>query len=164
MSKKVSNNEIPNLQEDWGNDSTTGLPYSGKSVQHFIKEQLKKGIEAYDSEITSGYFDLSTNTNYFFKDRESLVQWLKEGKDPESSLILFKVPININSIIENNVIRRLKRSEYKKLKDINENMFYFVTNSSDKLIEVYIGSTLVMKSDNDNNIAFPYTLPLTFTS
>lgn len=36
---KVSSNPIPDLNADWGNDGT-GLPYSGKAVQNFIKDEL----------------------------------------------------------------------------------------------------------------------------
>ena len=39
MAQKYSNNEIPNLSEDWGRDSHDELnrPYSNGAVQRFIK-------------------------------------------------------------------------------------------------------------------------------
>lgn len=38
---KVSNNPIPNLSTDWEKDPLNGLPYSGKSVQEFIRGRLQ---------------------------------------------------------------------------------------------------------------------------
>lgn len=40
----ISYNEIPNLQEDWGYDKKNGLPYSGQSVQDFIKKMISQNI------------------------------------------------------------------------------------------------------------------------
>lgn len=40
----ISYNEIPNLQEDWGYDKKNGLPYSGQSVQDFIKKMIGQTI------------------------------------------------------------------------------------------------------------------------
>ena len=47
MAQKYSTNSIPdgNYSEDWGNDSRANLPYSGESVQKFIKEELQKKQE-----------------------------------------------------------------------------------------------------------------------
>ena len=36
--KKVSYNPIESVSEDWGLDSRNKLPYSGESVQAFIKK------------------------------------------------------------------------------------------------------------------------------
>ena len=41
---KISNNPIPDINADWGLDTKNGYPYSGKAVQDFIKEQLRKSI------------------------------------------------------------------------------------------------------------------------
>lgn len=40
----ISYNEIPDLQEDWGYDKKNGLPYSGQSVQDFIKKMIGQTI------------------------------------------------------------------------------------------------------------------------
>lgn len=47
MAQKYSTNPIPdgNYSEDWSNDSRMNLPYSGESVQKFIKEELQKKQE-----------------------------------------------------------------------------------------------------------------------
>jgi hypothetical protein len=38
---KVSTNSITDYSQDWGNDVSTGLPYSGEAVQKFIKDELQ---------------------------------------------------------------------------------------------------------------------------
>ena len=43
---KVSTNPITSFEQDWENDVETGLPYSGKSVQDFIKGELGKRPES----------------------------------------------------------------------------------------------------------------------
>ena len=48
---KVNNGPIPNLTEDWGRASSDGLPYSGESVQEFIKKGRKKADEASEERI-----------------------------------------------------------------------------------------------------------------
>lgn len=47
MAKKVSENKITDLSQDWGLDVSNGLPYSGQSVQEFIKEGLLAANTAY---------------------------------------------------------------------------------------------------------------------
>ena len=55
MAKKrknnVSYNPIGSINEDWGLDERNGFPYSGESVQRFIKESLngKAGLFYYDT-------------------------------------------------------------------------------------------------------------------
>ena len=44
MAKNKSYNDILNLQEDWGLDIRNNLPYSGKSVQAFIKKMIRDVI------------------------------------------------------------------------------------------------------------------------
>lgn len=64
---KVSENLIESYDEDWGNDPKTGLPFSGKSVQKFIKDELKNKLVEADAEIkikeqlTSQLFGGGTN-------------------------------------------------------------------------------------------------------
>ena len=54
---KVNNGPIPNLTEDWGRASSDGLPYSGESVQKFIKGQLSE----LGDKVGDAYFDSATN-------------------------------------------------------------------------------------------------------
>ena len=42
----ISYNEIPDLNEDWSLDKRNGLPYSGSSVQNFLRSQLSNAISA----------------------------------------------------------------------------------------------------------------------
>lgn len=42
----ISYNEIPDLNEDWSHDKRNGLPYSGSSVQNFLRSQLSNAISA----------------------------------------------------------------------------------------------------------------------
>lgn len=37
----ISYNEIPDLNEDWSLDKRNGLPYSGSSVQNFVRSQIR---------------------------------------------------------------------------------------------------------------------------
>ena len=52
MAQKFSLNPIADgdYSADWGNDAAVNLPYSGKSVQKFIKDELKKKYEQSDVE------------------------------------------------------------------------------------------------------------------
>lgn len=52
---KVSTNAITDYGQDWSNDTSTGLPYSGEAVQTFIKEELQKKASSEDvsTEVTS---------------------------------------------------------------------------------------------------------------
>jgi len=40
MGKKVSDGSINSLLDDWGRDSSSGLPYSGAEVQRYIKSLI----------------------------------------------------------------------------------------------------------------------------
>lgn len=42
----ISYNEIPDLNEDWSLDKRNGLPYSGSSVQNFLRSQLSNAISS----------------------------------------------------------------------------------------------------------------------
>lgn len=52
-----SYNEIPDLSEDWGLDTRNGLPYSGKSVQDFIKKEIRKVLQGLDNKFGSVSFE-----------------------------------------------------------------------------------------------------------
>ena len=71
MAKKVSFNDIPDKNTDWGFDERNGFPYSGQSVQNFIKRLFnsKAGIFHYDT----------TNNQYLvFSDVDNRDIYLKD--------------------------------------------------------------------------------------
>lgn len=53
--------EIPNMNTDWGRDPVSGLPFSGQSVQTFIKR-------TFNSKVGAGLFDATDMVLYLFKD------------------------------------------------------------------------------------------------
>jgi hypothetical protein len=57
---KISTNNIPNIEADWGLDEKTGLPYSGQAVQKFIKDTLNE-------KTASVYFDSGKSALYAFR-------------------------------------------------------------------------------------------------
>ena len=87
---KVSPNNIQNLDENWGHDENTGLPFSGESVQAFIKSYLRKVTGA-------AWFDTTTATMYFFAtegDRDTFIN------DPsQTSLLIFSCQMNFSGIL-----------------------------------------------------------------
>lgn len=48
---KVSTNPITSFEQDWENDVETGLPYSGKEVQKFIKSEFSKRLDKEGSKV-----------------------------------------------------------------------------------------------------------------
>lgn len=58
---RYSSYPIEKMSDDWGYDTRNGLPYSGASVQEFIKK-------CFSEKASTGYFDSSTMTVYLFKD------------------------------------------------------------------------------------------------
>ena len=73
MSNKISYNEIRNLNEDWSLDERNNKPYSGDSVQKFLKRVLlgKAGDFYYDSDTTKYLvFADSESRNTYLSDRE----------------------------------------------------------------------------------------------
>lgn len=60
MARK-SDNPIPSMNTDWGRDPQNGLPYSGQSVQDFIKR-------SFNTKVGAGLFDASDMALYLFKD------------------------------------------------------------------------------------------------
>ena len=71
--KNVSYNAIQNINEDWALDERNGYPYSGESVQAFIKDSLNgKGGEFYFDADTTRYliFANADNRDLYLSDRE----------------------------------------------------------------------------------------------
>ena len=72
--KKVSYNPIQSIMEDWELDSRNNLPYSGESVQSFLKNTLKSKTGyrvTSEKRETDGYFHTRN-----FADRASYKAWV----------------------------------------------------------------------------------------
>ena len=91
---KFSENRIPNINADWGKDSSNGLPYSGEAVQEFIKEQLNSKY---------GYFHYDENNNRYLVFANEDSKNLYFG-DPSANgallLTAFDAPFNYSARIE----------------------------------------------------------------
>ena len=92
MAKKVSENDIQNMSEDWGLDITNGLPYSGQAIQKFIKERL-------NSKMGYFYYDPAANRYLVFADEQSKNEYI--ANPTLSNLILgsFDAPFNYEASI-----------------------------------------------------------------
>lgn len=91
---KFSENRIPDINADWGKDSSNGLPYSGEAVQEFIKETFKSKY---------GYFHYDENNNRYlvFADEESKDKYLADSEKYSSLLLTaFDAPFNYSARIE----------------------------------------------------------------
>ena len=71
MAKKISENSIPDIHADWGNDKENNLPYSGSAVQTFIKSQLGSKVGVF-------YFDETSNMYKCFADEESRDAYIED--------------------------------------------------------------------------------------
>ena len=85
---KVSGNNITNLNEDWGLDETTNLPFSGQAVQTFIKSFLRNVTAA-------AWFDPTNYTMYFFGSAEDRDAFIADTS--LTTLITFSCPMNFSS-------------------------------------------------------------------
>ena len=83
MAENKSYNDIRNTSEDWELDDRNNLPYSGKSVQSFIKKGIDKADLSYAERIGDTYFDPFTYTIYFFKSTAEKEQWLLDSNSVE---------------------------------------------------------------------------------
>lgn len=77
---KVSTNPITNIDQDWGNDPNTGLPFSGKEVQAFIKGELKRKVETADLDKKVDKEDgKGLSTNDFTTTEKAKLEGIAEG-------------------------------------------------------------------------------------
>ena len=93
MAKKISYNPIESIHEDWTLDERNGFPYSGKSIQEFIKKILNgKGGEF--------YYDSDTTKYLIFADTESRDLYLS-NREEYADLLLgsFDAPANYTAEI-----------------------------------------------------------------
>lgn len=123
-SNDISPNKIPNLSADWGMDETNGLPYSGASVQEFLKTYCQKSVDNEQNKMGAFYFDTAAMKFYTFRTQEDRDNFISNG---DSSLILSSQDIVFGGT-------------QKKLTIINKmssNNIYFTTNS--KKAEITVG-------------------------
>ena len=95
MAKKknnVSYNSIESINEDWGLDERNGFPYSGESVQEFIKKSLngKAGIF---------YYDTANNRYLVFANEQTRDEYLEDTTKTELIIGTFDAPFNYSAEI-----------------------------------------------------------------
>ena len=125
---KVNNGPIPNLNEDWGRASSDGLPYSGNSVQEFIKKGLKKADEASEEKIGYSFFNPEDATLYHFKNEAAYREWVNGGDD---SYILTTTPISFEG--------KLHQIEITPISP-NTKEIYFTKNAKTNIITTKVES------------------------
>lgn len=71
MAKRISNNSIRNIEENWALDDRNGNPYSGASVQEFLKNALL-------GKAGDFFFDADSNRYLIFADQQRREQYLQD--------------------------------------------------------------------------------------
>lgn len=92
MAENTSTNDIQNMSQDWGLDTSNGLPYSGASVQKFIKGCLK-------SKAGFFHYDASKSRYLVFADESSRDTWLLNPTLTELVIGSFDAPSNYEMVI-----------------------------------------------------------------
>ena len=92
MAKKVSENNIQDMSQDWGLDTSNNLPYSGAAVQKFIKE-------TFGSKMGYFYYDPSSNRYLCFADEASKDKYVANPTMTELVLGAFDAPFNYEASI-----------------------------------------------------------------
>lgn len=92
MVGNVSNNDIISMSQDWGRDTSNGLPYSGRAVQKFIKEQIRNKMGVF-------YYDPTNNRYLVFADEESKDKYLSDTTQLELILGTFDAPFEYSAEI-----------------------------------------------------------------
>ena len=87
MAKKVSENDIQDMTQDWGLDTSNNLPYSGAAVQKFIKE-------TFGSKMGYFHYDASSNRYLCFADEASKDKYVANPTMTELVLGAFDAPFN----------------------------------------------------------------------
>ena len=92
---KYSNNPIPSKHTDWSSDPTAqNLPFSGQSVQNWLKETIDKKAGCF-------YYDTTNNRFLVFSDEENRDLYLSDPTEYVSLLIgTFDAPFNYTASIE----------------------------------------------------------------
>ena len=96
MAKKrknnVSYNPIGSINEDWGLDKRNGFPYSGESVQKFIKESLNGKAGLF-------YYDTTNNRYLVFANEQTRDEYLADTTKTELIIGTFDAPFNYSAEI-----------------------------------------------------------------
>lgn len=92
MAKKVSENNIQSINNDWALDPSNDLPYSGAAVQKFIKDTL-------NSKMGYFHYDVASNRYLCFADSESKDKYLANPTMTELILGSFDAPFNYEAVI-----------------------------------------------------------------
>lgn len=92
MASKTSTNDIKDMSQDWGLDTSVGLPYSGAAVQKFIKQRL-------NSKAGFFHYDASGGRYLVFADEGSRDTWLLNPSMTELILGSFDAPSNYEMVI-----------------------------------------------------------------
>lgn len=92
MASETSNNDIKDMSQDWGMDTSVGLPYSGAAVQRFIKNRLNS---------KAGYFhyDASGSRYLVFADEGAYETWVLNPSQTHLVLGSFDAPSNYEMVI-----------------------------------------------------------------
>ena len=90
--KNVSYNPIESIKEDWGLDARNGFPYSGESIQKFIKESLNGKAGLF-------YYDTSNNRYLVFTDEQTRDEYLADTTKTELIIGTFDAPFNYSAEI-----------------------------------------------------------------
>lgn len=123
MAKKVSNNKITDISQDWGLDMSNGLPYSGQSVQDFIKEGIVTANTAYSEKWGAVHFDPNTYTLMGFKNEADKEEWLGGGSD---SLVIGREVFNFSGTM----------NQIKVINKMSSANLYFATTEQSAPITV----------------------------
>ena len=85
---RTSPNNITSINQDWGYDEQSGLPFSGTAIQQFIKSNLGEIARAC-------HFDSTDATLRWFKSEEDYNSYIDNPQD--KTKVLFSVPITFSS-------------------------------------------------------------------
>ena len=91
MSRKASHNSIRSADESWSLDTRNGLPYSGESVQRYVRSALKDGDNKYGASL----FDSNTSTMLYFRNVVDKEEYIIDTS--RTDLIIDAEPINLTS-------------------------------------------------------------------
>ncbi|MBR5297248.1 MAG: hypothetical protein IKU29_05190, partial [Parabacteroides sp.] len=116
MDIENSYNDIQSIQEDWQLDERNGLPYSGQSVQRFIKEML-------NSKVQASYFDPSTYILYSFRNEEDKLNWLETQ---DNQLVLSQTPFTFTGVI----------NQLKVVNGMDSTNLYYITTTPEAVIKM----------------------------
>lgn len=89
---KVSNNDITDMSQDWGQDTSNGLPFSGRAVQKFIKDTFKTKAGVF-------YYDTANNRYLVFADAETRDSYIENPSQTDLILGTFDAPFNYSAEI-----------------------------------------------------------------